>query len=156
MIRKVYCGLGLTGMKRVLSAVMATILVLAAIGCGVEPTRTASEASSSQSGGPTELFEIAPDQSLDWMDDYSPDDFDEIGERAIQVQENNLDLFLRQPNFVSLGVGTFIDENGLFIPEIGIVIRVTEKVDQSTLPPEDRIPDMIDGVRIQFQKGYRE
>ena len=33
---------------------------------------------------------------------------------------------------------------------VGFLIRVTEKVDQSALPPEDRIPETIEGVPVQI------
>lgn len=34
----------------------------------------------------------------------------------------------------------------------GISISVTRKVDQSTLPPEDRIPDCLEGIPVQVVK----
>ena len=33
---------------------------------------------------------------------------------------------------------------------LGIKVWVTEKVDQSALPPEDRIPDVLEGVPVQI------
>jgi hypothetical protein len=38
------------------------------------------------------------------------------------------------------GVGLLRDEDGEFTGEIGIIITVTEKVDQKSLPRRDRIP----------------
>ncbi len=43
-----------------------------------------------------------------------------------------------------------VDENGNYVGEVGILIFVTEKVDQETLPTEDRIPAVLDGVKVQI------
>ena len=59
-------------------------------------------------------------------------------------------LFLRQPYFNGLGEGTFKDENGEWTDVHGIKVFVYKKVDQSTLPPEDRIPDCLEGVPVQI------
>ena len=40
------------------------------------------------------------------------------------------------------------DDEGNWSDEYGIVVTVNEMVDQNTLPPEDRIPDEIDGVTV--------
>ena len=58
-------------------------------------------------------------------------------------------LFWRQPNVHGVGEGVFRDENGKRTGTHGIVVSVTEKVDQSTLPAEDRIPDCLEGVPVQ-------
>ena len=77
---------------------------------------------------------------------------DEIVERVHRVRLRYDDLFWRQPGVHSVGEGYFRDENGDRIePEVwGIIIRVTEKVGQSTLPSEDRIPDCLEGVPVQI------
>ena len=62
-------------------------------------------------------------------------------------------LFKRQPNVAAINEGFIMDENGSFTETVGIVIDVSEKVDQSTLPPEDRIPDCLEGVPVQIQVG---
>ena len=59
-------------------------------------------------------------------------------------------LIRRQPNISGYGVQTIVDENGYPTDAMFIHIGVTEKVDQSTLPPEDRIPDCLEGVPVQF------
>ena len=70
------------------------------------------------------------------------------------------DLFWRQPNVWATSIGYFRGEWDipLEVPDgeggckriVGFIIRVTEKVDQSALPPEDRIPDTIEGVPVQI------
>ena len=64
------------------------------------------------------------------------------------------DLFWRQPNVLSVGIGLLTclpPVNGR--PPVGFDIVVSEKVDQSTLPEEDRIPDVIEGVPVQISEG---
>ena len=73
-------------------------------------------------------------------------------ERAKVVLDKHRERFLRQPNLVRFGFGHLRDTDGNFIrDEIGIFIGVSERVDQSTLPEEDRIPSCIDGVPVQFE-----
>ena len=69
-----------------------------------------------------------------------------------QVRLKYDDLFWRQPNVEAVGEGFFRDENGdRAKPEVvGIIVRVTEKVDQSEIPAEDRIPDCLEGVPVQI------
>ena len=42
------------------------------------------------------------------------------------------------------------DENRDATKTTGIVVGVSEKTDQSTLPAEDRIPDCLEGVPVQI------
>ena len=72
-------------------------------------------------------------------------------DEMIAVKAANRDLFWRQPNVWSVGVGLLSDEHGTYTSEVGIVIQVTEKVPDSELPAEDRIPSKIDGVKVQIR-----
>ena len=84
----------------------------------------------------------------------------EITERARAIRPQYDDLFWRQPNVWAVGIGFFRGkwDIPLEVPDgeggckriVGFVIRVTEKVDQSALPLEDRIPDMLEGVPVQI------
>ena len=76
-------------------------------------------------------------------------------ERATAIRPKYEDLFWRQPNVHGVGVGVIEDENGEDTGQVGFVISVTEKVDQSTLPPEDRIPDCLEGIAVQFLERPR-
>ena len=58
-------------------------------------------------------------------------------------------LFWRQPNVNSVGIGRIRDENGEVTNKWGISVFVSKKMDQSTLPPEDRLPDCLEGIPIQ-------
>ena len=71
-------------------------------------------------------------------------------ERILEVVQKYDALFMRQPNVHGWGPSTLRDENGERTGPEGIVIRATKKVDQDTLPVEDRIPDCLDGVPVQI------
>ena len=69
-------------------------------------------------------------------------------ERARSVRHKYEDLFSRQPNVWGVGIGRVKYPDGQVSEEIGFVVSVTEKVDQNTLSPEDRIPDCLEGVPV--------
>ena len=71
-------------------------------------------------------------------------------ERARAIRHKYEDLFWRQPNVHGVGIGAIEDENGEETEQTGFRIYVTEKVDQNTLSPEDRIPDCLEGVPVQI------
>ncbi len=66
------------------------------------------------------------------------------------VRNKYAPLFQRQPNYRAHFMKTLYDEKGNSTTVLGIVVHVTEKVDQSTLHPEDRIPECLDGVPVQI------
>ena len=70
-------------------------------------------------------------------------------DRIHEVRLKYAPLFWRQPNVHGVGEGYF-RKKGVSTETVGIVIDVTNKVDQSTLPPEDRIPDCLEGVPVQI------
>ena len=61
------------------------------------------------------------------------------------------DLFWRQPTVHGVGIGDLKDKNDEYLGIWGFIIEVTEKVDQNTLPPEDRIPDCLEGVPVEIR-----
>ena len=71
-------------------------------------------------------------------------------ERIREVGDKYWPLFLRQPTYHSVVADFMRDENGERTGMRGFVVYVTEKVDQRTLPPEDRIPDCLEGVPVQI------
>ena len=93
----------------------------------------------------------------------NPEHSKEMGELTEQTQEL-LYRFRRmhggQPNAWAISFDFFEDGNGdiLEVPDgeggckrvMGFVVRVNEKVDQSTLPAEDRMPDMFEGFPVQI------
>ena len=70
-----------------------------------------------------------------------------------EVFLENRRLFRRQPGFWKAVERFYRSEQGEWSDKYGIVIGLDEKVEQDTLPPEDRIPDEIDGVPIYFDEG---
>ena len=75
----------------------------------------------------------------------------ESSEYIHEVRLKYDDLFWRQPHVEAVGEGSFKDENGEWVPIVGIVVHVYEVVDQETLPPEDRIPRCLEGVPVQIR-----
>ncbi len=73
-------------------------------------------------------------------------------ERLHEVRLKYDDLFWRQPNVWGVAEGSFSDGSGGFTDTIGIVILVTTKVEQSTLPISDRIPAFLEGVPVQIEE----
>ena len=73
-------------------------------------------------------------------------------EKIIEVRDKYQPLFRRQPNYVGNGAPTDIDRNGNEV--LGITVRVNaDPVDQDTLPPEDRIPDCLEGVPVKITEA---
>ena len=70
----------------------------------------------------------------------------------LKVRDKYEPLFWRQPNVYTTGVGNFTDEHGEWTDTWGIIVRVTKKVDQSTLPSKDRIPDCLEGVPVHIEE----
>ena len=79
-------------------------------------------------------------------------DPDEAVAQAQKIRHKYGDLFWRQPNVYAVGIGDIKDEDGQYTGIWGFIITVTQKVDQNTLPPEDRIPDVIEGVPVEIEE----
>lgn len=71
-------------------------------------------------------------------------------ERIHQVRLQNDDLFWRQPNVHAVGEGYFRHWSAGWQNTIGIVVYVSDRVEQSTLKEADRIPPSIDGIPVQI------
>ncbi len=82
-------------------------------------------------------------------------------EHVDEVARKYRDLLYRQPNVHTVITGIIVDGNKADVRDIewveGIEVWVYKKVDQSTLPEEDRIPDCLDGVpvRIVETEGFK-
>ena len=72
--------------------------------------------------------------------------------RGAAIAEKYRPLFERQPHYWYSSYGPFVNEDTgeLDWSMSGIRVQVFKKVDQSTLPEEDRIPDCVDGVPVQI------
>ena len=82
----------------------------------------------------------------------TPEDYEADVERAMAIRHKYEGLFWRQPNVYGTGVGIIEDENGNASDRAGLIITVHTKVDQNTIPPDDRIPDCLEGVPVQIRE----
>ncbi len=71
-------------------------------------------------------------------------------ERRHEVRLKYDPLFWRQPNVYAVSEGFLRDGRGGWTEDRGINVLVTKKVDQSTLPPSDRIPDCLEGIPVKI------
>ena len=74
-------------------------------------------------------------------------------DRVQAVIDKYRDRIRRLPGVNGFGVSELQTENTLPTDKLGIRIIVTEHIDQSTLPPEDRIQDCLEGVPVHFEIG---
>ena len=72
--------------------------------------------------------------------------------RIHEVRLRNDAKFWRQPNVHAVGEGYWKDRTGGWRDIIGIIVYVSEQVPTMTLPVEDRIPDLLDGVPVQIRE----
>ncbi len=137
------------GLCRSLGLTAAVVLVFAAFGCGSDATPTDAGNSNQRSN-----VMVAPTPTSPASTPRPYERYRGAVKRAMAAKEKYEDLLWRQPNLLSVGVGLFEDEHGKLTETVGIVIGVSEKVDQSTLAPEDRIPETLDGVPVQIIETY--
>lgn len=71
-------------------------------------------------------------------------------DRLSQVQAKYVDMLMTKANVIGVALG-YVKENGITLDEKGIVVMVTQKVPENQLPPKDRIPHELDGVRVDVQ-----
>ena len=73
-------------------------------------------------------------------------------EQVLQVMNEYRALLWRQRNVHGFGPTNLKDEDGNETDQLVIQISVTKKVDQSSLPPEDQIPDCLGGVPVIWEE----
>ena len=78
---------------------------------------------------------------------------DEWHRRAFEGADQIRDLAKRQPNYNSDYIGMFRDENGEKTGDGGIIVRVYPRVPDSEIPPEDRLPDCVNGIPIEIREA---
>ncbi len=61
------------------------------------------------------------------------------------VRQRHEDRLMRLPNVIGVGIG---ERDGTEI----IKVFVTHKADQASLPPDEVIPDSLDGVPIEVEE----
>ena len=114
-------------------------LVLAAAACGAGQRMTGEAAAESdlcgtRSSSKEDILMVAPNGMV---------------RHTNEVWHKYRPLFSRQPNLFEAGQGLLRHEGVHPAGTFGIVVHVRERVDQTTLPLEDRIPDCLEGVPIQ-------
>ena len=107
--------------------------------------------------GVTNYCEINPNkEKANWprseMTQAEIDEFEAISERAYDVEERYKPLFRRQPNRNVIAAIPSTNVAGERIIGFHILIGAYPLVDQDTLPPEDRIPDCIEGIPVRLEE----
>lgn len=72
-------------------------------------------------------------------------------EKLTKVQTKYIDMLMNKPNVVGVAIG-YIQEDGITRDEKGIIVMVSQKLPENQLPPKDRIPHELDGVRVDVQE----
>lgn len=76
---------------------------------------------------------------------------DDDMKRALEVQQRYESYLLGKPHVVGVGVG-YAAVGGLPTPEVALVVMVERKLPPEQVPPMDRIPSQLDGVRVDVQE----
>lgn len=74
-----------------------------------------------------------------------------VDEKLTEIQAKYAHMLMAKPNVVGVAIG-YIQEGGILTDEKGIVVMVSQKLPESQIPPKDRIPDELDGVRVDVQE----
>ena len=96
-----------------------------------------------------------------WNAEYYPEGGNPHREVSEDVGRKNLDLFHRYPSYFGYSryvADTGKDRNNVYALDwiFGIEVLVTEKVEPSTLAPEDRIPDCLEDVPVEINLYPRQ
>ena len=70
--------------------------------------------------------------------------------RIQDVKARYEDALLKKANVVGVGIGLRM-QHGRPVGGPALIVNVTHKVPSEELHPEDRIPDMLDGVRVWIE-----
>ena len=71
--------------------------------------------------------------------------------KAQLVKERYLTELMSKANVTGVGVG-LVHRGGQATGEVGVIVMVTEKVPHSMLAPDDRVPAILDEVRVDVQE----
>ena len=94
--------------------------------------------------------EATPDRATRYRNVKPRTEYEEVTERANAVLDKYEEVFWRQPNVHEFGVSLIEGEDGIYTGEMGIVVYVAERVPDEDLPPEDRIPRVLEGILVQI------
>ena len=76
---------------------------------------------------------------------------DEKMQRITAVQAKYANELMGKPNVVGVAVG-LAKKEGAYTSEMALVVMVEKKVPSDQLADEDRIPEELDGVRVDVQE----
>jgi hypothetical protein len=71
--------------------------------------------------------------------------------RAMEVKARYEASLLKKANVVAVGVG-FRQRGGEVTYEVALVVSVTRKLPATQLPPQDVIPDRIEGIPVDVRE----
>ena len=116
------------------------------------PIEEATETPTAETPEPSVECTHQTPETRSWLNttDEEFQEHDEKRSRAGDVLYEHSELFWHQPNVYHVGDSFLRDETGEWTNEWGITVWVTEKVDQGTLSPEDRIPEILNDVHIRI------
>jgi hypothetical protein len=72
-------------------------------------------------------------------------------ERVTAVQSKYQDILMSKPNVVGVAVGVAKAE-GVSTGELALVVMVDKKIPDDELALNERIPSVLDGVRVDVQE----
>ena len=76
---------------------------------------------------------------------------EETRNKLSDVQARYAPILMSKPNVVGVGIG-LVRVNGEVTAEPALIVMVTKKLSPEELEPEDVIPQMIEGVRVDVQE----
>ncbi len=91
----------------------------------------------------SKLDRLSPDQLLRFRRDVK---------RIQPIVDKHAVRLLSHPNASGLSVWFLYDRDGQFSDEVGILLSVTEKVSNGSIPEQQRVPATLDGVRVQIHQ----
>jgi hypothetical protein len=72
-------------------------------------------------------------------------------QRAMEVKARYEASLLKKANVVAVGIG-FRRQSGEMTYEVALVVSVTRKLSPAQIPPQDVIPDKIEGIPVDVRE----
>lgn len=76
---------------------------------------------------------------------------DEMSEKAKLVQIKYTDMLMAKPHVMGVGIG-LLEVDGVPTGEVGLIVMVDQKVPPEELGEADRIPEMLDDVKVDVRE----
>lgn len=78
-------------------------------------------------------------------------DLNSAFQHAVQVKDRYEQALLGKGNVIGIGVGIRKRE-GVYTGEVALIVMVRKKLPRAEVPPEDLLPDEIEGVPVDIQE----